>query len=415
LEGLYAAVKAAGARSDSVVEEGIKLFDSGDYAGAAKKYREAISVWPQNGWAYYELGYAIRVQDIIAAGEKPDLPGPNEYKSQINEQVKVPFSAESKAAYAQCRRYSPLMPRAYQGDEADVLRGTRAMAEEILPAKKDLAESHDPAVIDRAIAKEANGCQDAGIHEFALVARQTLVARRGRYDALDHPFIVTSLRALVPGPDTEDVLERLAKAKAVTYRLIATEDQLAPPVLPAAPPTMFKLGTPQLIREKNAEDEYMVVVTVDAQKPEQFDKPGLKLVYVFFDDPVTTPPIDLEEVDNTSAVYMSKDKKTPDLYWTVHSAQQNLSGTAHAVMFPPQYKAVGKNAVLHWGIKAPPDKDIGLYVLALDDTKKPASNGFKPASNVLVFRKKYFTEGNCEDAYKNAVEKLSATYGPNSK
>ena len=38
------------------LHEGIKLFDAGDRAGAIKKYRQQLAVWPQDGWALYELG-----------------------------------------------------------------------------------------------------------------------------------------------------------------------------------------------------------------------------------------------------------------------------------------------------------------------------------------------------------------------
>ncbi len=48
------------------------------------------------------------------------------------------------------------------------------------------------------------------MHELALVTRQVIVARRGRFDASDHPFLSASLRALAPDPITEGVIERLA-------------------------------------------------------------------------------------------------------------------------------------------------------------------------------------------------------------
>jgi hypothetical protein len=66
---------------------------------------------------------------------------------------------------------------------------------------------------DQVLVAFAEACQGAAAHEYALVARQVIVARRGRFDASDHPFFSTSLRALAPGDETETVLERLAGAQ----------------------------------------------------------------------------------------------------------------------------------------------------------------------------------------------------------
>ena len=79
-------------------QAGIQLFDAADYVGAVKKYREALKIWPQNGWAYYELGYTLHTQDRLAAGEKTGPPQSVQIK--VNDQVKVKFSAEVKEAFA---------------------------------------------------------------------------------------------------------------------------------------------------------------------------------------------------------------------------------------------------------------------------------------------------------------------------
>lgn len=230
---LYGLSGAAGRASDQIVEEGIKLFDGGDYDAAAKKYHDAIAAFPQNGWAYYELAYTVRVKDAIAAGQKPQLPPDGKLLIEINPEKPVPYSAEAKKNYALCRRYSPFMAAAYQGDDQEIIRSALAFGENILPAMKELGETRDPVTIDRLIERFAKGCQDAGLHDFALLGRQMIVARRGQYDATDHPFIVTSLRALAPGPDTEVVLDRLAGKQIATYRLIATEDQVSGAAAPA--------------------------------------------------------------------------------------------------------------------------------------------------------------------------------------
>lgn len=57
----------------ALLAEGIALHDKGDYAGAIKKYQAALELWPQYGWAWYELGQSQYHQDLIADGKKPPL------------------------------------------------------------------------------------------------------------------------------------------------------------------------------------------------------------------------------------------------------------------------------------------------------------------------------------------------------
>jgi hypothetical protein len=57
-----------------------------------------------------------------------------------------------------------------------------------------------------------------------LVTRQILVARRKSYAPADHPFISTSLRKLVPGKQTEEVLQRLSTGKLSVRQLVVPED-----------------------------------------------------------------------------------------------------------------------------------------------------------------------------------------------
>lgn len=56
---------------------------------------------------------------------------------------------------------------------------------------------------------------------MALIARQVIAARRGRYIEADRTFIATSLRKLVPGEQTEEAIKRLADNNAALGQLIA--------------------------------------------------------------------------------------------------------------------------------------------------------------------------------------------------
>ncbi len=70
---------------------------------------------------------------------------------------------------------------------------------------------------DEVLLKFSRNCQSNGadtyrMHELALVARQIVIARRGRYDDQDKQFIETSLRELVPGAQTDETIKRLLLA-----------------------------------------------------------------------------------------------------------------------------------------------------------------------------------------------------------
>jgi tetratricopeptide (TPR) repeat protein len=223
---LHNATKLAGKQSNAAMQEGIALFDAGDYAAAVKKYREALQIWPQNGWAYYELGYTLRTQQSVAAGEKPGATN----SIRINDPAGKKFSPEVKEALANSRRYTPFQYMAYQGDDRTVIQGFLALAKKAMPAMKALGNTHDRTSVYEAFQQLSEGCQEANIHEMALVTRQILVALRGRYNPSDHPFIATSLRKLAPSPETEAVLTRLAGKEPADGRLafrqlVPTEDK----------------------------------------------------------------------------------------------------------------------------------------------------------------------------------------------
>jgi tetratricopeptide (TPR) repeat protein len=229
---LWSLGNQAGSKSNAAVDEGVKFFDRGDYPAAEKKYREALKIWPENGRAYYELGYTIRTQDMIAAGVKPEMPSPGKmvFKANDKDEAKVPFSAQAKNANAQCRKYSPFMYEAYQGDNPTTLQFVKAMGTDIIPALQGLAQpTNDAAATDRNLEQLAKGLQDAEQDELALLTRQVMVARRQGFLPVDHPFIVTSLRRLAPGADTETTLERLAGPEKIAFYQIVNQPAANPP------------------------------------------------------------------------------------------------------------------------------------------------------------------------------------------
>lgn len=218
LEILLAQTQKVGAKPNALVAEGIKLHDKGDYAGALKKYQESLVLWPQNGFAHYEVGFTLAMQKLVAAGEKPPPPG----TVIVNSGKKNP--PEVDAAFAKARRHDPFQINAYQGDDPQVIRGTLALAKKGLPFWQQLVRNRQQQVDDQTLAKLAEACQEAGVHELALASRQVMVARRSGYAPADHPFITTSLRKLAPGPQTDEVLKRLAGGKLSLRQLIAAEE-----------------------------------------------------------------------------------------------------------------------------------------------------------------------------------------------
>ena len=197
LMGLLSTAMKAGEASNALVNEGIKLHDKGEYAGALRNYEDAIAAWPQNGFAHYEIGYTNYVQALVAAGEKPPVQG----AVIVNGKKDLP--AKTRAAYAKARQHDPLQYMAYQGDERAVIDGFMALAAKGMPVWQKLAKDVEKKIDVKALQEFAEGCQEAGIHELGLAVRQIMVARRGRYAPSDHPYFTTSLQKLAPGEQTD--------------------------------------------------------------------------------------------------------------------------------------------------------------------------------------------------------------------
>src|SRR5262249_12396290 len=109
----------------------------------------------------------------------------------------------------------------------------RALVGKAFPAWRKLVANRHRLVEDEVLHQLAAGCQEAGAHELALAARQGVVARRGRDDPSDHPFIATGGRQLAPGKDTAALRERLKGGKLTVRQLVAPERPADRPAGPA--------------------------------------------------------------------------------------------------------------------------------------------------------------------------------------
>ncbi len=266
--------------SDAVTEEGTKLFDRGDYDAAIKKYREAQSLCPTNGWTYYEMGYTLRTAAAAARGEKPVKPGTVEFNGKSQD------SPEVTAAFASARRHDPLQFMAYQGTDQDVIKGASAMAKKVMPAWKALGQEKITRDEEYHVFKELSaGLSEAGVHDLAILVRQLMAARRNGYDRSDFPIFAASLRKLAPGKETEETLARLA-GKTMKFRpltklegeegqpALGSGERLYVPDKPAAKPDpnqpvhfdRIRLMTPEDDLAKRTTVDGLVRFTKDVQK-----------------------------------------------------------------------------------------------------------------------------------------------------
>jgi WD40 repeat protein/tRNA A-37 threonylcarbamoyl transferase component Bud32 len=182
--------------NDPRVKQGNKLRDSKDYDGAISAYEAALAIWPQNAAAHYELEYTKSVKK----------------------------TGDSAPYFANCRRLEPLRFEAYQGTFKP---GIFQSVQHALTVWKQSIYLKERAN-DHVLVSFAESCQSAASaeirwHELALVARQIVIARHGRYDAQDYEFISRSLRELVPDVATEEVFKWLAKENVPWIVLIPRE------------------------------------------------------------------------------------------------------------------------------------------------------------------------------------------------
>ena len=112
-------------------------------------------MWPQNGLAYYELGFTIRTKLETAAGNKPKPDGIEAYTDEQAKEAKVDKlikAPEVVAAFSKARQHDPLQYMAYQGADQEVIQGFMAMQKKVLPAIKELEAKPELAVAYKNLA-----------------------------------------------------------------------------------------------------------------------------------------------------------------------------------------------------------------------------------------------------------------------
>ena len=106
----------------------------------------------------------------------------------------------------------------------------------------------------------------------------------------------------------------------------ANGQQPAPRTGASQPEFMFTLGTPHLIKEKNAEGLFTIVVPVEAQKPEQFGEPGSLLAYAVLDQPLKGPISDLKSGPELVNLNFDANGKPADMVSSMTSKEHGITG-----------------------------------------------------------------------------------------
>ncbi len=189
------------------IKKGIVLHDVGEFVGAIKAYRDHLAVWPQDGWAHYELGQSMMVQGM--KDKTLDISDP-----------KAPHHIE----YALCRRYQPMQRNAWQGMTPELVQGMLTMMTEVQPGWQHVQRGQADVA---SLQKLSEGAQKMALHDLALFVRTTLAGVRNGYTQADRDFIATSLRALAPGEQTDATIARLNGEQPPLFML--TKFQGEPP------------------------------------------------------------------------------------------------------------------------------------------------------------------------------------------
>lgn len=204
--------------ANETVGKGIALYDKGDKPGAIALYREALQVWPQNSFAHYELGLTLRARAMEEKGKPIPKAG------TIRVETNLPKIPEVEACFARSREHDPLRLQAYQGNAQDALPKLVALGS-ALEAWQSIAAAHGKPVPVEVLGRLSVGCQEAGAHELALVARQLVISRQGNLGREDHTFLSKSLRALAPGEPSEAALKLLDNPRIELRELVGAEPE----------------------------------------------------------------------------------------------------------------------------------------------------------------------------------------------
>ena len=222
-EGLLSAVQEATkaqASANALTAEGTKLHDQGNFDGAIAKYDEALKIWPADGWTAYERGFSTYTRALVKAGK----PVPKNGTITFNDKTMdgFPEKPEIVSSYARARQHDPLQAIAYQGDK-QFLQPLKVLLGKVNPVWDKLRGNVSQSLDDKDLAQLADGFHEAGVHEYALAAREMIIARRRKFAPEDHPILGEHLRALAPAAAIEQTIDLLAGESMEAKVFVLTE------------------------------------------------------------------------------------------------------------------------------------------------------------------------------------------------
>jgi hypothetical protein len=212
IDRAYAAQEAA----IELTKLGVQLHDEKKFPDALAKYDAALKLWGSCGWTHYERGFTLRTMSLQVAGDKAD--------------PKAGEPPEVSRAFARARQHDPFQIPAYQSSDPLIQKSLAPLSQKVKPVWIKLEEDPMQTLPDLDLKSLAEGCQRAGIHDYALAAHSVMVARAGRYVPSDVIWISDSLAEIAPGPSTEKALQMLEGKELHLLTLV--------PVMP--PPTEEK-------------------------------------------------------------------------------------------------------------------------------------------------------------------------------
>lgn len=217
LEAIIAGAQAAQAGSQALVRQGVILHDAQLYDAALRKFEEALALWPANGPAHYERGSTLRMKAITDAARTRQV------SNSASDEEPVSDPPATYESFARARRHDPFCVMAYQGNDPAARAGLMALVRTALPVWETIRKRPEAPATREELRDLAEACRDAGIAEYALVARQLLVARTRHYQGDDLEFITACVRQLAPDADVPATLARFGGDTRLTRQIAAPE------------------------------------------------------------------------------------------------------------------------------------------------------------------------------------------------
>ncbi len=187
----------------------IELFEKQEYENAAAGFREILDVWPQCGLASFELGLTLHHQKEHKAGRRVQtqvLP-PNDPRLPTQETYDL---------YRTARQHDPMIRNAYQGG-SEVAGNMIAMAKVVLPAYRSISDFSNRKIDGNLLALFGGGCEEIGLHDYALFTRQVFISLNNKFEPADLVFIQNNLESLIDKDTVGKIVASLSRKEVVQF------------------------------------------------------------------------------------------------------------------------------------------------------------------------------------------------------